>query len=260
MAYSVSRLNRTTTAHWWLSLEKSEGRERIYRALRDLLDAGAPAYTAKPTRPALNRQLGITSSSTFYHAINNSRFKEALGHSDFRALLDRSDAMATLVAEAKIWSYADHRQGWLNGLSRLPGGSVRCAVLSLVHVLSRWAVAEPGLATVYGFAAPHSAVQDLCTVLPCEITETRAGDLLAKVVTEARGPFGVSSGAVVDAVYDDLTEILHAPAAITGMVEGIRGRLRDLQAPLGSLSDAELDAALPTWVPREALRLLTEGA
>ncbi|MFD0683755.1 hypothetical protein [Actinomadura fibrosa] len=260
MTYSISRLSRTTTARWWESQEKTDGRERIYRALRELLDAGAPSYSRRPTRAALNRQLGISSSSTFYHTVKNSGFKEALGASEFRATLDRSEAMATLVAEAKIWSYRSYRQGWLNGLSRLPGGSVRGAALSLLHVLSQWAAAEPGLAGAAGFAAPHSAVQDLCAIVPCELTEPRAADLLAKVVTETRGPLGASPEAVVEAGYEALAEILYAPAAITGLLEGMRPRLRELQSAFGRMSDAELDGLLPAWAPRNALRLLAEGA
>jgi hypothetical protein len=239
MVHMVTRLRTNPIAHWHARIRGTGPREaekkriEYYEALRTWLegrDAGAPC-AVKDARTDLDRLTGHTSSSTLYSQLGRRPLAETVCPGKVRDALENAEVVTRLTAEAKIWDHWDHRTGWLGGLARTGAdhGS-RFAATTLIRVLAVWAAASPALAMAEHCAPPLTAVEDLCLALEEQVSFDDAVDLLTRVIELAVGPLGVTPGAVVDAVFDDLMRLGFEPAPL------VRRQLERALGPLHELA------------------------
>ena len=148
-------------------------------------------------------------------------------HDELATLYDRgTNATEFLVDEAKVWSYWDHRSGWLSELRAAPELSRRAAAETLVRVLTGWAVSAAALAGCLGCSPPVAAVEDLLVIWAENAPVAAAHTVLREVIELALGPLGKTASGVLESVQPRLYAYLPVsspqPAgAVAGMAEAV---------------------------------------
>ncbi|MEO3788431.1 hypothetical protein ABGB12_34310 [Actinocorallia sp. B10E7] len=260
MVHLVLYLKQTPISNWQKRLGTPAKRLEYYETLTALLRETDAAAQSRPQRQRIVEEVGRQSASTLYAALRKLPLVDAIDQSATRSRLEQGDIVDRLLAETQIWSYHDHRLGWMNGLSRMRAESTRMAATTLLQTVALWAAAEPALASSRPTIPPLSAAQDLCLVVEHHLPFDDAVALLERVITEATGPLGISPDAVVDAVYDELMRPYSRPETVRDAFGRIRSSLRDIVHVLDRMSEEEIAAALPSDVSLDTIRRLAKGA
>ncbi|MFI0486617.1 hypothetical protein [Actinomadura sp. 9N215] len=192
-------------------------RRRIdyYNALCRCLDAWRRGtdFSGEDARLAVVEAAGASSSSTLYNLMG----KKKQTHPSLLAVVSGTEmegflptegySLGCLIAETKVWSHWPHREGWLNGLAAISPDDRHQAATTLIGTLVVWAAENPRLASAGAFAAPLSAVEDLCVIVNGQVPHAAAASLLARAVELAAGPLGTEPDMVLDTLYDDLMNL-----------------------------------------------------
>lgn len=202
---------------------KSHWRTRVshYRATKEVLD--------DPTIPFARQEIVIrvrdqggdprrgSGDSTFYTVVGPKAYRSLLRAyqggapgpaRNLAALYEQYSTPEQLVNEAKVWSYWEHRRGWLTQLQAVNDLTRQVAATCLVRVLADWAVSEPALARCLACAPPMAAVEDLLVIWAPDATACAAESLLREVIELALGPLGATTDGVLRAVLPRLRQYL----------------------------------------------------
>ena len=273
MSSVTSDLDVTVASHWRRnlcgvsqgqgdSLAKSHWRTRVshYHATKEVLD--------DPTIPFARQEIVVRArlrsgdsrrgngDSTFYTVVGPKAHRSLLAAyrdgdgpaGSVAALYEQYSVPEQLVNETKVWSYWEHRKGWLTQLRAVDDLTRRVATTCLVRVLADWAAGEPALAGYLACSPPMAAVEDLLVIWAADASTAPAAEsLLRDVIELALGPLGATTDGVLRAVMPRLYR--HLPH-----VSGPPGK----PDPVSALSGAAFDAiqaiqALPPEVRRQSL-------
>lgn len=242
----VTELRRTSIARWAeaafgdesLHGSASAGKRRNPRhtfcraAYEHLagLEADTDFAAVQVTRADLKRLTGHGGEGALYRAFRES--EQSLAN-----LLDYEmdgvfggGAPELVITEMKVWSHRPHRQGWLKALETSGPLSRRFAAESLVRVLARWAMHNPGAAQVLEYLPSPSAVEDLCVISGRRASPRQALEVLRRAVKIATELQGAPPLAVLNVVHEELMGVF-ATGHLT-YVDELAGETSDLMAEI----------------------------
>jgi hypothetical protein len=255
MASLIELLSDTAATRWrdqvWGAAPESAAKpkahgvtkETYFHAVVKCLAAGAVG-----TLPTWTDVVDMANGAraTFYSVTGRKAIHPLIGEYDERigrlpevaAHYRRREAVATLIDEAKVWTYWSHRAGWLRQLQLNSEVTRPTAAQNLVRVLADWARSNPPLAVALDHSPPICAVEDLLLIQPDRPAADSVG-LLRTVVATALGPPGTTADGVLTVVRADLESVAGKPSTdgrirpeklVAQLAESIDALIQELRA------------------------------
>ncbi len=196
LAIAAPDLTDTVTARWYRRGEAtSSGKRSHWRTKRVYFRSVCRLLEERPgTLPGWKSVVDAArpqgSRSTFYevagpharHALMTDLIDAATSDTIALALsYRRTDAVASLIDEAKVWSFWPYRE---RVAARFTAAAAAPADMEamLRTALTEWAARVPALARSLDFAPPICAVEDLTVVLEGQMAAMRVTSLLTAVL------------------------------------------------------------------------------
>jgi hypothetical protein len=213
MTSLVDEISDTPSARWYDDSSAAEGphgiqvwgtRVRHYEQLVGALDSRSG--DGRLARTEIARTVA-TLYNRFRNDAEDGLRNRVPGAFDIAARLNgpdrRWDVVDNVAVEAKLWSYWPYRAGWLDELGGV-GDDRRTAAETLVRVVAVWAFQNRRLAAYLGNQPPLAAFEDLCVILPGQVSKESVMGFLGSVVRVALDPRGGVPASVLDTVHEQL--------------------------------------------------------